>query len=73
MIEHSMPDSLANWPDLERAMKAYRITNEILGTVIIVKTLPPGVRVGVRDIGPSWNNRPPPKSIVEEIEAPADE
>ena len=47
---------------------AYRITNETLGTVIVVDQLPPGVVVGVHDIGPSWDNRPPPKSIVEEIE-----
>ena len=47
----------------------YRITNQVLGTTIIVDTLPPGVRVGVTDIGPSWNNRPPPKLIVETVAA----
>ena len=47
----------------------YRITNQVLGTVIIVDELPKGVRVGVRDIGPSWNNTPPPKLIVERIAA----
>ena len=52
---------------------AYRITNEILGTTIIVDELPPGVRVGVSDIGPSWNNQPPPKSIVEELPAKDEE
>jgi hypothetical protein len=46
---------------------AYRITNEVLGTTITVDTLPDGVRVGITDIGPSWNNRPPPKLIVEEV------
>lgn len=46
---------------------AYRITNQVLGTTIVVDTLPDGVRVGVTDIGPSWNNRPAPKLIVEEI------
>ena len=45
----------------------YRITNEVLGTTIFVDELPKGVRVGVTDIGPSWNNRPPPKLIVEEV------
>ena len=48
----------------------YRITNQVLGTTIVVDTLPPGVRVGVTDIGPSWNNRPAPKLIVEEVKAP---
>ena len=52
---------------------AYRITNETLGTVIIVDQLPPGVVGGVHDIGPSWDNRPPPKSIVEEIPAKDDD
>ena len=47
----------------------YRITNQVLGTVIIVDELPKGVCVGVRDIGPSWNNQPPPKLIVEQIAA----
>ena len=47
----------------------YRITNQVLGTVIIVNKLPKGVRVGVRNIGPSWNNTPPPKLIVERIAA----
>ena len=47
----------------------YRITNQVLGTVIVVDELPKGVRVGVRDIGPSWNNTPPPKLIVEQIAA----
>lgn len=46
---------------------AYRITNQILGTTIIVDTLPKGVRVGVTDIGPSWNNQPPPKLIVAQV------
>ena len=46
---------------------AYRITNQVLGTTIIVDTLPPGVRVGVTDIGPVWNDRPAPKLIVEQI------
>ena len=46
-----------------------RITNRVLGTVIIVDELPKGVRVGVRDIGPSWNNTQPPKLIVEQIAA----
>jgi hypothetical protein len=27
------------------------------------------VRVGVTDIGPSWNNAPPPKLVVEQIAA----
>lgn len=48
----------------------YRITNETLGTTITVDTLPDGVRVGVTDIGPSWNNRPPPRLIVEVVGAP---
>ena len=49
-------------------MSKYRITNETLGTVIIVDKLPEGVRVGVKDTGPWVNNMPPPKLIVEEIE-----
>lgn len=48
---------------------AYRITNQVLGTTIIVDVLPRDVRVGVTDIGPSWNNRPAPKLIVEEVVA----
>ncbi len=48
---------------------AYRIINQVLGTTILVDTLPAGVRVGVTDIGPSWNNRPAPKLIVEEVKA----
>jgi hypothetical protein len=47
---------------------SYRITNQVLGTTIVVDELPAGVRVGVTDIGPSWNNQPPPKLIVEKIE-----
>jgi hypothetical protein len=50
---------------------AYRITNKALGTTITVDTLPDGVRVGVTDLGPSWNNRPPPKLIVEEVASKA--
>lgn len=46
---------------------AYRITNQTLGTTIVVDELPAGVTVGVRDIGPSWNNQPPPKLIVERL------
>lgn len=45
----------------------YRITNQVLGTTIVVDTLPAGVRIGVTDIGPVWNNRPAPKLIVETI------
>jgi hypothetical protein len=45
----------------------YRITNQQLGTVVVVDKLPPGMRVGVQDIGPVWNNQPPPKLIVEEV------
>jgi hypothetical protein len=48
-------------------MTRYRITNEALGTVIVVDELPEGDRVGVRDLGPWWNNMPPPKLIVEEV------
>jgi len=51
----------------------YRITNQTLGTSIIVDQLPPGVSVGVHDIGPSWNNQPPPQSIVEELPAKDDD
>ena len=50
---------------------AYRITNQVLGTTIIVDALPDGVRVGVTDIGPVWNNRPAPKLIVAEIRTEA--
>jgi hypothetical protein len=50
----------------------YRITNQVLGTTIVVDELPAGVRVGVTDIGPSWNNQPPPKLIVEEVPAPSE-
>lgn len=51
-------------------MTKYRITNQILGTTILVDELPEGVRVGIHDIGPSWNNRPPPRCIVEEVTRP---
>ena len=47
---------------------AYCITNENLGTTIVVDELPAGVCVGVHDIGPSWNNQPPPKCIVEVVD-----
>ena len=46
---------------------AYRITNQALGPVVVVPVLPPGVRLGVTDLGPVWNNRPAPKLIVEEV------
>jgi hypothetical protein len=54
----------------EEHTMTYRITNQVLGTTIVVDELPAGVRVGVTDIGPSWNNQPPPKLIVEEVQAP---
>jgi hypothetical protein len=45
----------------------YRITNQVLGTTIFVNALPADVRLGHTDIGPSWNNRPAPKLIVEAV------
>jgi hypothetical protein len=48
-------------------MPQYRITNQQLDTVVVVDELPKGVQLGIRDIGPVWNNRPAPKLIVEEV------
>jgi hypothetical protein len=45
----------------------FRITNQVLGTTIFVNALPADVRLGQTDIGPSWNNRPAPKLIVEAV------
>ena len=48
----------------------YRITNQVLGTVIIVDELPKGVRVGSDvTLARRGTITPPPKLIVEQIAA----